>query len=238
MSYKVILFDLDGTLLPMDQETFLKGYFGSLAKHLIETKFDGEKVMDSIMAGTLAMINNDGFKSNEEAFWNKLASIYGDNVREKEYIFEQFYLNIFPDLRDTCGFNKVSRDLLKYLKSKGYKTVLATNPLFPAMATHTRIKWAGLDVEDFDLVTTYENSNSCKPNLLYYENILKHLNVNSNECIMVGNDVGEDMVASKLGMDVYLILDDLINRNNENIDVYKKGYLKDFLDYIKKSEIS
>ena len=31
---KAILFDLDGTLLPMDQDTFIKAYFGLLAKKL------------------------------------------------------------------------------------------------------------------------------------------------------------------------------------------------------------
>ena len=34
MNIKVILFDLDGTLLPMDQEVFVKSYFGLLAKKL------------------------------------------------------------------------------------------------------------------------------------------------------------------------------------------------------------
>ena len=31
MSIKAILFDLDGTLLPMDQNVFTKDYFGRLA---------------------------------------------------------------------------------------------------------------------------------------------------------------------------------------------------------------
>ena len=34
MSVKTILFDLDGTLLPMDQDIFVKDYFGRLAKKL------------------------------------------------------------------------------------------------------------------------------------------------------------------------------------------------------------
>ena len=31
---KAIFFDLDGTLLPMDQDVFIKAYFGALAKKL------------------------------------------------------------------------------------------------------------------------------------------------------------------------------------------------------------
>lgn len=34
MTIKTILFDLDGTLLPMDQEVFIKYYFGALVKHM------------------------------------------------------------------------------------------------------------------------------------------------------------------------------------------------------------
>ena len=37
---------------------------------------------------------------------------------------------------------------------------------------------------------------------------------------MVGNDVKEDMVARKLGMDVFLITDCLINPNNEDIEQF------------------
>ena len=32
MSIKAVLFDLDGTLLPMDQDTFIKAYLGGMAK--------------------------------------------------------------------------------------------------------------------------------------------------------------------------------------------------------------
>ena len=34
MNIKTVLFDLDGTLLPMDQDTFVKAYFGYLSKKL------------------------------------------------------------------------------------------------------------------------------------------------------------------------------------------------------------
>ena len=34
MKIKAVLFDLDGTLLPMDQDVFIKAYFGGLVKAL------------------------------------------------------------------------------------------------------------------------------------------------------------------------------------------------------------
>ena len=37
---KTILFDLDGTLLPMDQEVFTKSYFAELAKKLAPYEYE------------------------------------------------------------------------------------------------------------------------------------------------------------------------------------------------------
>ena len=34
MSIKAVLFDLDGTLLPMDMDVFINSYFGLLARKL------------------------------------------------------------------------------------------------------------------------------------------------------------------------------------------------------------
>ena len=108
--------------------------------------------------------------------------------------------------------------------------VLATNPIFPEIATRQRIKWAGLDIEDFELVTTYENSRFSKPNLNYYTDILAKINVDAKDCMMVGNDVSEDMVTTKLGMKVFLLTQDLINKNNEDINNYPHGNFDDFLN--------
>ena len=40
---------------------------------------------------------------------------------------------------------------------------------------------------------------------------------------MIGNDVSEDMIASKLGMRVFLLTDCLINKHNEDISIYLGG---------------
>lgn len=230
MDLKVILFDLDGTLLPMDQDVFVKTYFGLLAKNLSNKGFEPQKLIESVWYGTGAMIKNDGKTTNENVFWAQMTKIYGDNVVEKIPDFEQFYINDFPMVQKSCGFNKQSNEVIKFLKSKGYRLVLATNPIFPEIATRQRIKWAGLEIEDFELVTTYENSRFSKPNLNYYTDILAKINVDAKDCMMVGNDVSEDMVTTKLGMKVFLLTQDLINKNNEDINNYPHGNFDDFLN--------
>ena len=119
------------------------------------------------------------------------------------------------------------------VKACGLRTALATNPIFPAMATERRIAWAGLSPSDFELVTTYENSRHCKPNLEYYRDIMQALGVCPEECLMVGNDVGEDMIAQTLGCRVFLLTNDLINPKNVDISVYPHGSYQELIDFIK-----
>lgn len=234
---EVVLFDLDGTLLPMDQDVFVQTYFGLLAKNLSNYGYEPKKLIESIWFGTKSMIMNDGKQTNEKVFWNTMSNIYGPNVINDESKFESFYINDFPLVKNSCGFDKRANEVIKFLKSKGYRLILATNPIFPRIATEQRIKWAGLDINDFEFVTTYENSSFSKPNLKYYLEILEKNYCKVENCLMVGNDVAEDMIINKLGVDVFLLTRDLINKNNEDINNYPNGNFDDLLEYVcKKSD--
>lgn len=224
MAIKVVLFDLDGTLLPMDQDLFVKAYFGRLAKKLAQRGYEPNQLIDTVWKGTAAMVKNDGKQTNEDAFWKLFAGVYGEEKAKADYgCFEEFYAQDFDGVQSSCGFNPAAAKTVRAFKEKGYRVALATNPIFPAIATEKRMAWAGLDKEDFELYTTYENSRFCKPNLKYYEYILEALGVLGEECLMIGNDVGEDMVASKLGMKVFLLTDCLINKYGEDISAYPHG---------------
>ena len=50
---------------------------------------------------------------------------------------------------------------------------------------------------------------------------------------MVGNDVGEDMVAETLGMRVYLLTNCLINRDGADISRWPRGGFDDLLAYVR-----
>jgi len=232
MSITTILFDLDGTLLPMDQDEFTKAYFALLAKKAAGHGYDPQALVDGIWKGTAAMVKNDGSCLNEEAFWRAFCGIFGEKARLDEPMFDEFYRNEFEGARAVCGFNQDVPKAIELLKQKGYRLVLATNPLFPAVATRKRIGWAGLSPEDFELYTTYENFSFCKPNPEYYREIARRLNLKPDECIMVGNDVAEDMIAQTLGMKVFLLTDCLLNRKNADISGFPQGNIQDMLAFI------
>ena len=108
MSIKIILFDLDGTLLPMDQEFFVKKNFSSIANNLSQYGYEPKKLIDTIGLGTMAMINNDGIKTNEQVFWELFCKVYGADARKDEERFKEFYDSKFIDVKETCGFNPLS----------------------------------------------------------------------------------------------------------------------------------
>ena len=232
MDINTILFDLDGTLLPMDQEKFVNGYFKMLAAKLAPYGYEPQQLINAILAGIEAMIKNDGSHLNEDAFWKRFVEIYGDKVLADKPVFEDFYKNEFQDARSFCGFNPKAAETVRSLKDKGYRVVLATNPLFPSIATESRIRWAGLEPSEFDLYTTYENTSYCKPNLDYYRDILKRIDCRPEECLMVGNDVGEDMVVEALGLQVFLLIDCLINTQKKDITAYPHGSFEQLLSML------
>ena len=229
---KTVLFDLDGTLLPMDQDEFVNGYFGFLVKKMAPRGYEPKGLVKAIWAGTEAMVKNDGSCTNEEAFWNFFTGVYGEKARADMPVFEEFYENEFQQAKMFCGFAPKAREVIRLLHDNNVRCVLATNPLFPAVATFSRIRWAGLEPTDFALVTTYENIGCCKPNPAYYSEILRRLSLSPADCLMVGNDVGEDMAAKTLGIDVFLLTDCLINRKNEDISVYPHGDFDALIAYL------
>ena len=180
------------------------------------------------------MVKNDGQCSNEDAFWSRFTQIYGPQVLEEKPVFEAFYANEFQQARAVCGFTPKAAETVAQLKAMGYTVALATNPIFPAVATESRIRWAGLEPSDFVLYTTYENIVHCKPNPAYYTDIAQRLGVMPESCLMVGNDAKEDTAAALVGMKVFLLTDCLINKEGKDISGYPQGSFGELLAYLEK----
>lgn len=232
MNIKAILFDLDGTLLPMDQDKFMELYFKALAAKLAPHGYDPKKLVDDVWAGTVAMVKNNGEKSNEEVFWEFFAGKCGEHVKDDLPLFDDFYRNEFEQAKAGCGCNPQAAEAIAQIKDMGFRVALATNPLFPEIATYNRIHWAGLSPDDFEFYTTYETSNYCKPNPKYYLEVVERMNLKPEECLMVGNDVTEDMIAETLGMKVFLLTDCIINKENKDISVYPHGGFTELLEFV------
>lgn len=229
-----ILFDLDGTLLPMDLDVFFQSYLDALAKKMAPHGYEPEALIHAVRKGVAAMMTNDGNQTNETVFWDVFTSSLGDKVLVDKPFFEDFYHTEFQLVREVCGFDPRAAEAIRQVKESGYRVALATSPLYPAVATLSRIRWAGLSPEDFELITTYENFRHSKPQVEYYQDVMSMLGVKPEECLMVGNDVTEDMIAAKLGIQVFLLTDCMINKGNQDIRKYPKGSFPELLSYIRR----
>lgn len=227
-----LLFDLDGTLLPMDLEHFTKKYFELLAAAAAPYGYEPERLGSAVWKGTKAMIQNDGSRPNCQRFWEVFAGELGEEVLDLRPVFDKFYAGEFNGAKVATRENPLAKRILEAAKRAGLTVVLATNPLFPAVGVATRLGWIGLAPEDFAYVTSYENSSYCKPNPLYFTQILERLGRSPGECLVVGNDVQEDALAAKAaGLSTYLITDCLENAQAGDISQFPHGSFGEFMKF-------
>lgn len=227
-----LLFDLDGTLLPMDQDYFTKGYFKQLVPrfaHLI----DPEAFVAQMWKSTEAMIRSeDPDMTNEHVFKKDFLTAIGAEESVYWPIFEDFYAGQFGELSHLSDPTPLARQICEAALDKGYEIVLATNPLFPRTAIEHRMRWAGVDGLPFTLVTTLEEMHFCKPNPRYYQEILHKINRSPESCMMIGNDSFEDLIAGKLGVKTYWVTDCAME-NEKALPFDRKGTMEDLLRFVR-----
>lgn len=220
---KCVFFDLDGTLLAMDQDAFTKKYFSLLAQTLAPYGYEPEEFVRGIWQGTKAMIKNDGARTNEAVFWETFAQIFGEKVYSQQDIFDDFYRTAFKGAAACCQPQAGAKELVQRLKDKGYRLVISSNPVFPLVGMEERLAWAGLNKSDFEFISSYENMHFSKPNPAYFSEIASKISLSPQEIVVIGNDVDEDMSASAAGFNVFLATCNLINKWQKDISVYPHG---------------
>lgn len=229
-SINTVIFDLDGTLLPMDTDAFIALYNKELAAYFADIMAP-EVVIKAIWEATKKTIMNREPIKNLEVFKEALK----EHVEDVDLFYRKiydFYDEVFVNISGVFSQSEEIVEAIKVLKAKGYRLMIATNPLFPMKANHTRIKWAGLSPTDFEYISCFEENHYCKPHLEFYQEVLSVNELNSKETLMVGNDVTEDLVAGKLGIKTYLIEDHIIHRNNEPILADYRGRYSNFLEFV------
>ncbi len=228
---KTILFDLDGTMLPLNLDNFIKIYFAEMGKKF-QDLIEAKTLVKYIMTATEAMVNNTEYRTNETVFMEKFEQLIQSDLSVYRRRFDEFYDGEFFEVKASVVNTPIIRNSVNLLKDKGYDLVIATNALFPEKAIHHRIRWSGFEPEDFIYITSYEKNHYCKPQLDFYKEVLEETCKDPQECLMVGNDVQEDIIAAKLGIKTYLITDFMIHRTQEPIDATYQGTYSDFYQFV------
>ncbi len=228
-----LLLDLDDTLLDLNTDIFIPAYFKKLAEFLAGRVNPG-RLIDELLAGTNLMFRNERPDLTlEEVFSNHFYPAIGLERAELLPEIERFYDEVFPSLKELTAPRPEAMELVEYALEKGWRVVVATNPLFPRKATEERLRWANLAPEKypFALITSMETSHFTKGIPAYYLEILGSLGWPAGPAIVVGDDPATDVdSALRAGLATYWIrprgksLPDLLD--------LPQGELKDFHNWI------
>lgn len=229
---KAILLDLDGTLLDLDIHDFLPRYFMAL-ENKVKELVDSKSFVEQLLLATRKMIENtDHTLTNKQVFWHFFWQNKNYQQEKLLALIDDFYKYDFSKLNNNYGPTPGSKQLIKYIQQNDLILILATNPLFPREAIEERLRWASIASDCFDLITSYENMHACKPQVEYYQEILLKMGLNGSDCLMVGNDGLEDMIAKKAGLKTFLVENNIIPHQELQPDY--QGLLSEVIPVIKK----
>jgi FMN phosphatase YigB (HAD superfamily) len=205
---KAVLFDLDNTLILFNEVKFVSAYFPLIAEKFADVLPAG-RFAEKLLQATLELHKNDGSRINREAFIKAFCNDIPLSAEEIWRRFEKFYMDDFDTFKEMVAAPECAHNVFNHIREKGLKIVIATNPIWPLVAQMKRLSWVGLDEFEIALVTNIDNMTFCKPQLGYYREICSLIGEKPEDCLMVGDDPANDMVAAKIGMKTYLTVDSL-----------------------------
>jgi FMN phosphatase YigB (HAD superfamily) len=201
-----LLLDLDDTLLQTNLNVFVPAYFQALGNHL-SNQVVPEITMRSLMHGLKIMYEHeDPTQTLMDAFDAGFYPGVGISKGDLSATLDDFYDHIFPTLVDHTQQIDDAVALIDWALSCGFRVAIATDPLFPRKATYHRMRWAGIDPERVELVSTYEHFHFTKTFPAYYAEVLGRLGWPEGPTLVVGNDTQRDLLpAHRLGLATYFI---------------------------------
>lgn len=232
---KLIMTDLDNTLLPMiTQEKFVEIWFRDIAVKFRDHGLEPAAALPAMNDGCRAMIFNNGSKTNLECFYDVACERSGYTRRQLEPVLDDYYTTTFAHVRQITRENPYAPAVARLMREKARYAVVATMPMFPIEACDMRMSWVGLRASMFDLVTTCDFSSYSKPNPQYFAEILDHFGVTPQDALMIGNDVREDMEpCEQLGIDTFLVTDHIITHGLDYAR-FRQGSYPELIEYLKK----
>ncbi len=225
--FKTLLFDLDNTLLEINENEFLDEYARYASQYFLDL-MTPERFKEKLIESTGVMMRNNGNVDNVTAFTlHFIKDLPGISAEEVTARFTRFYIEKFDEIKRITRPIKKAKQVILRAVEIGYEIVIATNPVFPTIALEKRIKWAGLDDIPIMHITSGNEYHFCKPRKEYFVEILEKIKRTANDCLMIGNDFINDMAASLAGITTFWLNN--ITNKDEIRSTPKKG-LKKLID--------
>lgn len=201
-----LLLDLDDTLLNTNLHSFVPAYFQALANELAP-QITPTVMFRALIAGTQKMNESKDFTKTlrevfEEEFYPQINVARG----ELDLAIENFYDNVFPTLQNLTSPKEGAKEFVEWALAQGFRIAIATDPLLPTKATYHRLRWAGFEPSQFEIVSTFDNFHFSKTYPAYYAQVLGYMGWADSPILMVGNDLDRDILpAKKLGLKTYFV---------------------------------
>jgi len=201
-----LLLDLDGSLLDTNLPEFVPAYFRALADHL-STRVTPEIMLPALVAGTRRMTTNaDPRFTLQEVFEAEFYARIGIPKAELAPSLARFYADVFPRLGALTSRRAEAEPFVAWARASHFRLAIATDPLFPALATIERVRWAGLDPASFAIVSAFEEFHFSKDHSAFYAEVLGRLGWPDGAVLMVGDDLQRDIrPAERIGLQTYLL---------------------------------
>jgi FMN phosphatase YigB (HAD superfamily) len=233
-----LLIDLDDTLLDNDIDTFLPKYLQAFSEE-VSSFIAPEKFIELLLSGTRSMIANQRPDCTlQEVFEDNFIPMSGWDPGIFRKVSDDFYTDVFPTLRELTRPRPEAVKLVEEVMARGYRVVIATNPLFPSFAIKQRLAWADLPTERyrFELITSYETFHFVKPKPAYYAEIMARIGWPSGPVVMIGDDLQRDILASRqMGIPCFWISNNGFESYDEVDPPSVSGSIEDVLLWIDQS---